>query len=220
MNLARASAAEFIGTSMLLAVIVGSGIMGESLAQGNQAIALLANSFATGCALFVLIATFSDASGAHFNPLVSVLARWEGSIATSTLLALVLAQVVGALAGVAIAHGMFEMAAWSPSLKVRTGWGQWLAEGVATFGLMVTIIGTRRFGTVVVAASVACYIAAAYWFTASTSFANPAVTLARALSPTFAGIAPSDVAGFVVAQLLGAIAGTLTAHALRLRGVP
>ena len=204
-SLARAALAEFIGTALLLAVVVGSGIMGERLAGGNDAVALLANSIATGCGLFVLILIFAPISGAHFNPLVTLLARIEKGISTSTLLLFVSIQIVAALAGVALAHGMFDLALWAPSVKPRPGVGQWLAEFVATFGLILTIVGCRRHGTVAVAAAVAAYICGAYWFTASTSFANPAVTLARALTPTFAGIAPMHVVGFVVAQCAGAL---------------
>ena len=204
-NLGRALLAEFVGTALLLAVIVGSGTMGERMAAGNDGIALLANSLATGCALFVLILVFAPISGAHFNPLVSLIARLEGDVTTTALLALAVTQVIAAFAGVALAHGMFDLALWAPSLKQRTGLGQWLAEGVATFGLVLTIMGSRRYGTVVVAAAVATYICAAYWFTASTSFANPVVTLARAFTPTFAGIAPSHVAAFVAAQCVGAM---------------
>lgn len=204
-NLGRVLVAEFIGTALLLAVIVGSGTMGERLAGGNDGIALLANSLATGCALFVLILVFAPISGAHFNPLVSLIARLEGGVTTTAFLALAVTQMSAAFAGVALAHGMFDLALWSPSLKQRTGLGQWLAEGVATFGLVLTIVGTRRYGTVAVAAAVATYICAAYWFTASTSFANPVVTLARAFTPTFAGIASGHVAAFVIAQCVGAM---------------
>ncbi len=198
------AAAEFLGTGLLLVVVVGSGIMGERLSGGNMAIALLANSFATGCGLFVLILVFAPVSGAHFNPLVSGLARVEGGIDSRTFGLFFLAQLTGAIAGVALAHAMFEMPLFALSSMRRTGAGQWLAEGVATSGLLLVILGVRRYGAVVAAAAVAVYIAGAYWFTASTSFANPVVTLGRALTPTFAGIAPGDIAGFVVAQLAGA----------------
>ena len=215
-GLGRALAAEFIGTALLLAVVVGSGTMGERTAAGNDAIALLANSVATGCALFVLIVVFAPVSGAHFNPLVSVMARLEGDLPSSALLLFAAAQLVGALAGVALAHAMFDLAPWAPSLRQRTGPGQWLAEGVATFGLLLAIVGCRRHGTVVVAAGVATYICAGYWFTASTSFANPAVTLARAFTPTFSGIAPAHVGGFVLAQCVGAAAALVMARLLGL----
>ena len=205
-SLARRAAAEFLGTGLLLAVVVGSGIMGERLSGGNNAIALLANSLATGCGLFVLILVFAPISGAHFNPLVSGLARLDGTIDSGTLVLFVLAQLSGAIAGVALAHAMFDLAALAPSLTQRTGAGQWLAEAVATFGLLLVITATTRYGVVTVAGSVGAYIASAYWFTASTSFANPAVTLGRALTPTFSGIAPAHVLGFVVAQFAGAVA--------------
>ena len=215
-NLGRVLLAEFVGTALLLAVIVGSGTMGERLAAGNDGIALLANSLATGCALFVLILVFAPISGAHFNPLVSLLARLEGDVTTTVLLALAVTQVVASFAGVALAHGMFDLALWTPSLRQRTGVGQWLAESVATFGLLLTIMGTRRYGAVAVAAAVATYICAAYWFTASTSFANPVVTLARAFTSTFAGIAPRHVAAFVAAQCFGAMVAFAIARPLRL----
>ncbi len=211
-ELAAAVAAEFIGTALLLAVVVGSGIMGERLAGGNVAIALLANSFATGCGLFVLIVIFARPSGSHFNPLVSILARIQGTLDGRGMALYIVAQVAGALAGVALAHGMFDLEPWTPSMRPRSGTGQWLAEAVATFGLVLAILGARRYGTVTVAAVVGAYIAGAYWFTASTSFANPAVTLARAFTPTFAGIAPVGVAGFVVAQAIGASAGAIVAR--------
>jgi len=204
-NLGRALLAEFVGTALLLAVIVGSGTMGERMAAGNDGIALLANSLATGCGLFVLILVFAPISGAHFNPLVSLIARLEGDVNTTALLALAVTQTIASFAGVALAHGMFDLVLWAPSPKQRTGLGQWLAEGVATFGLVLTIMGSRRYGAVTLAAAVATYICAAYWFTASTSFANPVVTLARAFTPTFAGIAPNHVAGFVAAQCVGAV---------------
>jgi glycerol uptake facilitator-like aquaporin len=211
---------EFVGTALLLAAIVGSGTMGERMAAGNDGIALLANSLATGCALFVLVLVFAPVSGAHFNPLVSLLARLEGDVTTPALLLLAATQVIAAFAGVALAHGMFDLALWAPSLKQRTGFGQWLAEGVATFGLVLAIMGSRRHGTVAVAAAVAAYICAAYWFTASTSFANPAVTLARAFTPTFAGIAPGHVAAFVAAQCVGAMAAYAMARFLGLDKQP
>jgi glycerol uptake facilitator-like aquaporin len=204
-NLGRALLAEFVGTALLLAAVVGSGTMGERLSATNDGIALLANSIATGCALFVLILVFAPISGAHFNPLVSLIARFEGRLTTPALSLFVVTQAIAAFAGVALAHGMFDLALWGPSLKPRTGLGQWLSEAVATFGLVLAIIGSRRHGTVAVAAAVATYICAAYWFTASTSFANPVVTVARAFTPTFAGIAPGHVAAFIAAQCMGAV---------------
>jgi glycerol uptake facilitator-like aquaporin len=200
----RRLAAEFVGTALLLAVVVGSGIMGERLANGNTAIALLANSLATGGGLFVLILTFAPVSGAHFNPLVTTGAALARTLSLPMATGYLAAQLAGALCGVALAHAMFEAPLWAPSATVRTGAGQWIAEAVATFGLVLTIRGTARYGIPVLAAAVGTYIAAAYWFTASTSFANPAVTIARAFTPTFSGIRPGDVAGFLVAQCFGA----------------
>ena len=169
--------AEFIGTALLLAVVVGSGIMGERLANGNNALALLANSVATGCGLFVLILIFAPVSGAHFNPLVTLVAWRHRELGGTAVAASIVAQVTGALGGVALAHAMFDLAPWIASERLRSGIGQWVAEAVATFGLVLAIIGTRRYGVVTLAAAVGTYIAGAYWFTASTSFANPAVTL-------------------------------------------
>ena len=200
----RAWLAEAVGTALLLAAVVGSGIMGEMLANGNAAIALLANSIATGCALYVLIVMFADVSGAHFNPLVTLAARLDRLISTFDALMRIAAQLIGAVAGVWLAHGMFQLPLWLPSTRPRTGAGQWLAEGVATFGLILTIRLVARRGVQAVAAAVATYITAAYWFTASTSFANPAVTVARAMTNTFSGIAADHVPGFIVAQLVGA----------------
>jgi glycerol uptake facilitator-like aquaporin len=215
--LARQAAAELIGTALLLAVVVGSGIMGERLAAGNTAIALIANSFATGCGLFVLILVLAPVSGAHFNPLITLVALAERATTPVAALLFIAAQLSGAVAGVALAHGMFELPAWGASLHVRTGAGQWLAEAVATCGLVLAIVGARRYGVVVTAAAVGVYIAAAYWFTASTSFANPAVTIARAMTPTFAGIEADGVAPFIAAQCLGAIVGYIIATTLGLR---
>ena len=206
--------AEAIGTAFLLAVIVGSGIMAERLAGGNIALALLANALATGAGLFALIMTLASVSGAHFNPAVSLAMRLRGELSTADTLGYVSAQVVGALAGVAIAHGMFDLPAFTLSQHVREGVSQVGSEFVATFGLVLVILGTARHGLLAVALSVAGYIMAAYWFTASTSFANPAVSLARAFTSSFAGIKPSGVPWFVVAQLLGAIAATGAARLL------
>lgn len=206
--------AEAIGTAFLLAVVVGSGIMAERLAGGNIALALLANALATGAGLFALIMTLASVSGAHFNPAVSLAMRLRGELSTADTLGYVSAQVVGALAGVAIAHGMFDLPAFTLSQHVREGVSQVGSEFVATFGLVLVILGTARHGLLAVALSVAGYIVAAYWFTASTSFANPAVSLARAFTNSFAGIKPSGVPWFVVAQLLGAIAATGAARLL------
>ena len=216
--LARGAAAELVGTALLLAVVVGSGIMGERLAAGNIAIALLANSFATGCGLFVLILVLAPVSGAHFNPLVTLLVLAERATTPAAALLFITVQLIGAVAGVALAHAMFELPAWGASSQVRSGTGQWLAEAVATGGLVLAIVGTRRYGVVVTAAAVGAYIAGAYWFTASTSFANPVVTIARSLTPTFAGIEAGGVPPFIAAQSAGAIVGYVIATALRLRG--
>lgn len=206
----RALAAEFIGSALLLAVVVGSGIMGEQLAGGNSAVALLANAVATGCGLVVLIVIFGPLSGAHFNPAVSAVFWARGDLRTTRFLVYLPAQVLGALAGVAIAHGMFDLPLVQTSQHARTGPAQWLAEWLATAGLLLTILGSLATRAAWTPLLVAAYITGAYWFTASTSFANPSVTLARAFTDTFAGIAPADVAGFVIAQLLGAaVAGAL-----------
>ncbi|RCS58119.1 aquaporin [Parvibium lacunae] len=199
---------ETLGTLILLAVVVGSGIMGEQLAQGNTAVALLANSLATGCALFVLITLFGPLSGAHFNPVVTLLSAWQKQLTWSQVPGYLIGQVVGALLGVALAHGMFDLALIQQSTHIRTGGPQWLGEITATAGLILVIQCIATRGKLeLTAACVALYITAAYWFTSSTSFANPAVTLARSFTNTFAGIAPSDVAGFVMAQLIGAGVG-------------
>ena len=216
-SLVRCAAAELVGTALLLAVVVGSGIMGERLAAGNAAIALLANSFATGCGLFVLILVLAPVSGAHFNPLITLIALAERATKPAAALLFIAAQLIGAVAGVALAHGMFELPPWGASLHVRSSTGQWLAEAVATCGLILAIVGTRRYGIVTTAAAVGAYIAGAYWFTASTSFANPVVTIARAMTPTFAGIEAGGVVPFIAAQCVGAIVGYAIATALRLR---
>jgi glycerol uptake facilitator-like aquaporin len=204
-NQARAVAGEFIGTALLLAAVVGSGIMGERLAGGNVAVALLANALATGAALVALIVTFGPISGAHFNPLVT-LVTLRGRGTSGTVTAFVAAQVAGAAAGVLLAHAMFEapLVAWST--HARSGFAQVLSEAVATFGLVGVIVSGSRRSPATVPFAVAAYIVAAYWFTASTSFANPAVTLARALTDTFAGIRPADVPWFIVGQSAGAAA--------------
>ena len=206
--------AEGLGTALLLAVVIGSGVMGERLAQGNTAIALLANAIATGAGLFVLIQMFAPVSGAHFNPAVSLVAAIDRAIAWRSAAYYMLAQTVGAMIGVAIAHLMFELPLYSLSVHERSGAAQVLSEFVATFGLVLTILGTTRHGTTVVALSVAAYITAAYWFTASTSFANPAVSLARAFSDTFAGIRLVDVPWFVFAQVAGACSAAWLARKL------
>ena len=207
-DLKRRAVAEALGTALLLATVVGSGIMGERLAGGNVALALLANTLATGAALVALILTFGAISGAHFNPAVTLADASQGGIAWHDVPAYVIAQVLGAFAGVAVAHGMFGEPVFSASTHARCGAAQLLAEFVATFGLLGVIWGTSRARADAVPFAVGAYITAAYWFTSSTSFANPAVTLARAASNTFAGIRPVDAPGFILAQLLGAAAAT------------
>jgi glycerol uptake facilitator-like aquaporin len=209
-SLARRLSAEALGTLFLLMTIIGSGIMGERLAGGNVAIALLANSLATGGALVVLILVFGPISGAHFNPAVTLAMMSQRDIRANEALLYVLVQVVAAFAGVAAAHFMFGEPVFSASIKVRTGPAQWASEFIATFGLLTIIWGCVRYHRLAITAvAVSAYIVSAYWFTSSTSFANPAVTLARAASNTFAGIRPDDIAGFLVAQLAGAMAATL-----------
>lgn len=208
-ELARKLIAEAVGTAFLLATVVGSGIMGEKLAGGNVAIALLANTIATGAALVASILTFGPVSGAHFNPAVTVADASQGGLRWSEVPGYVVAQLLGAFVGVAVAHLMFEeRAVFFASEHVRTGPAQWLSEFVATFGLLSVIWGCARRRPGLVPFAVGAYITAAYWFTSSTSFANPAVTLARAASDTFAGIRPIDAPGFIVAQLLGAATAT------------
>jgi glycerol uptake facilitator-like aquaporin len=206
--LLRRLVAEAVGTALLLAAVVGSGIMGERLAGGNVAVALLANTLATGAALVALILTFGPISGAQFNPAVTLADAWLGGVAWSDVLPYVGAQVAGAFAGVAAAHRMFELPLFFASQHARSGSAQVFSEFVATFGLLAVIWGCVRARPDAVPFAVAAYITAAYWFTASTSFANPAVTLARSASDTFAGIRPADAPGFIVAQLLGAVAAT------------
>lgn len=201
----RKLAAEALGSALLLATVVGSGIMGERLAGGNMAIALLANSLATGGALFVLIVMLAPISGAHFNPLVTMIEALSWRMPRREAPFYLAAQFAGAIAGVFIAHLMFELPLVYPSQHVRTGASQWFSEFVATFGLLSVILFGSRVRVNTVAAMVACYIAAAYWFTASTSFANPAVTLARSLTDTFSGICMSDAPMFMIAQVLGAL---------------
>ncbi|MEO7725961.1 MAG: MIP/aquaporin family protein [Burkholderiales bacterium] len=209
MSLTRRLVAEGLGTSFLLMIVIGSGIMGERLAGGNVALALLANSLATGCGLAVLIAVFAPMSGAHFNPAITLAMASQGEIAWCDVLPYVAMQIAAALAGVAAAHLMFAEPLFSAATRVRTDWHQWWSEFIATFGLMMLIWGCVRQKINATPFLIAAYITAAYWFTASTSFANPAVTIARATSNTFAGIRPDDVLCFVIAQFLGAIAATL-----------
>jgi glycerol uptake facilitator-like aquaporin len=201
---ARRAAGEALGTALLLAAVVGSGIMGERLAQGNVAIALLANSLATGFALIALIVAFGERTGAHFNPLVTAALVLRGDFDRHELLPYVAGQTAGAMLGVIVAHVMFDLPLLHAPTKVRTGFGQWLGEAVATFGLVFLVLSLTRRNARAAPFAVGGYIAAAYWFTSSTSFANPAVTLARGFTDTFAGIGLANVPAFVVAQILGA----------------
>lgn len=214
----RKLVAEFLGTALLLAGVVGSGIMGAALADGNDAIALLANAAATAGVLYVLITILGPVSGAHFNPAVSLAMRLRGQLGNRELLGFVAMQLVGAIAGVLLAHAMFNLPLLQPGIHVRTGAAQWLSEGVAAFGLLLTILLGVRHRSQAVPALVAAYIFAAYWFTASTSFANPAVTVARALTQSFAGIRPVDVAPFVVAQVGGAMLALVAERLLQPQG--
>jgi glycerol uptake facilitator-like aquaporin len=210
-TLARRFVAEWLGTALLLAAVVGSGIMAQKLAGGNVAIALLCNTIPTGAILVVLILIFGPISGAHFNPAVTATFAWRGELSWSLAGLYVVAQIAGGIAGVWAAHLMFELPVLQLSLTQRTGAGQWIAEGVATFGLLLTILGCAARTPSAIPYAVGLYITSAYWFTASTSFANPAVTVARSLSDTFAGIAPSGILAFVAAQLLGAALAALLA---------
>jgi len=206
-DISRRLAAEALGTGLLVATVVGSGIMAARLAGGNMAIALLANTIPTGAILVVLITILGPISGAHFNPAVSLVMAWRGALARSEALAYVAMQVAGGCLGTLVAHAMFDLPLLQLSTTARTGPAQWFAEFVAAFGLLVTILGCLAARPERVPTAVGLYITAAYWFTASTSFANPAVTVARALTDTFAGIAPAHVAAFVAVQLAGAFAG-------------
>ena len=208
-QLTKRVVSEFIGTAMLLAVVVGSGIMGERLAAGNVALALLANSLATGAGLVAIILTFGPISGAHFNPAVTIADAWQGGLRWSEVPGYVIAQVLGGLAGVAAAHIMFGLPLFTMSTKARAGFPLQFSEAIATFGLLAVIWGCSRKRVEAVPFAVAAYITSAYWFTASTSFANPAVTIARSLTDTFAGVRPSDVGGFIVAQFFGAVLATI-----------
>ena len=198
-------AAEFIGTAFLLATVVGSGIMAEYLAGGNEAIALLGNTIPTGAILVVLITMLGPISGAHFNPAVTLAFLLKRHITHSLALSFILAQIAGGLIGVLVAHGMFDENLIQVSAKIRTGGGQWFAEGIATFGLVFTILATLQFNKSAVPMAVGLYITAAYWFTASTSFANPAVTIARSFTDSFSGIRPQDAPGFIAAQIVGSL---------------
>ncbi len=201
--------AEFIGTAGLLATVIGSGIMGEALAGGNVAIALLGNTIATGAMLVVLIWVFGPISGAHFNPAVTIAFALRGEISSRDSASYILVQVLGGLVGMIVAHLMFDLSLLQESTKVRTGLGKWAAEGVATFGLVATILGCLRARPDAVAMAVGLYITAGYWFTASTSFANPAVTVARSFTDTFSGIQPGDAPAFIGMQFAGAVLAVL-----------
>jgi glycerol uptake facilitator-like aquaporin len=208
MTLAKRLVAEGLGSALLLAVVVGSGIMAERLAGGNVALALLANALATGAGLVALILMFGTISGAHFNPVVSLSEAWQRNMPGREVAPYIVVQVLGAFAGVVVAHLMFGLPVITPSEHVRAGGAQWFSEFVATFGLVAVIIGCSRSRPAMTPFAVAAYITSAYWFTASTSFANPAVTLARAATDTFAGIRPVDTGGFILAQLAGGAAAT------------
>lgn len=211
----RSAAAEAVGTALLLAAVVGSGIMGERLAQGNAAIALLANSFATGFALIALIVALAPRSGAHLNPVVTLALWMRGRFAAGSVAPYVIAQFIGALLGVLAAHAMYEMPLVQASQTVRSGPGQWWSEVVATFGLVFLVLSLDRKSSWAAPFAVGSYIAAAYWFTASTSFANPAVTLARGFTATFAGIGLGNVAAFVASQLVGGALAIVADRGLR-----
>jgi glycerol uptake facilitator-like aquaporin len=210
----KSAASEFLGTMLLLTTVVGSGIMGESLSGGNAAIALLANALATGAMLFVLINIFGPLSGAHFNPVVTFAMAATGRLPKSNIAPYVAAQIAGAITGVILAHAMFDLSLVQASQKIRWGSGQWVAEATATFGLLLTIFGLLRHKAELIPQAVSLYIVGAYWFTASTSFANPAVTLARSLTNTFAGIAPSCVVAFITAQIVGAFLAVFVSQKL------
>jgi len=209
-DLPRRLVAETLGTAMLLATVVGSGIMAENLAGGNVAIALLGNTIPTGAILVVIITIFGPVSGAHFNPAVTLSFLIRREITIGAAIAYVAVQIIGGIIGTWSAHLMFAQELFQLSSHVRTGGAQWFSEGVATFGLVATILSTLRWRPEAVAYMVGLYITAAYWFTASTSFANPAVTIARSLTDTFSGIYPAHAPGFILAQLVGAVVATLT----------
>jgi glycerol uptake facilitator-like aquaporin len=207
-------AAEALGSFFLFTAVVGSGIMAARLSGGNDGVALLANAIATGAVLYVLIGMLGPVSGAHFNPAVSLVCAIRGDIGRTDLMLYIGIQIAFGILGVLAAHAMFDLPLLQASMRVRTGAGQWLSEGIATFGLVLTILGTLRHRPDTVPAAVALYITSAYWFTSSTSFANPAITIARALTDSFAGIAPADVPAFVVAQIAGALVALMTGRYL------
>jgi glycerol uptake facilitator-like aquaporin len=219
-TLRQRTLAEFLGSVALLMIVVGSGHMGESLAQGNAAVALLANSTATGLGLWLLIELLGPISGAHFNPAVSLVCAWRGELPARDATLYTLAQIGGAILGVVLAHLMFDLPALQIGIKTRSGTGQWLSETVATAGLLLTILLGRKVRPAAVPALVGAWIAGAYWFTASTSFANPAVTIARSFTTTFAGIRPADVPGFICAQAAGSVVAMLLASLLLQRVKP
>ena len=210
----RAVASEFLGTLLLFATVVGSGIMGETLSGGNIAVALLANALATGAMLFVLINIFGSTSGAHFNPAVTVAMAATGRLTVSRVVPFIVAQLAGGILGVILAHAMFDLPLLQVSTKVRWGTGQWVAEATAIFGLLLTIFGLLRSKSDIIPQAVALYIVGAYWFTASTSFANPAITIARSVTNTFSGIAPSCALAFIAAQIAGGVLAVLAAQKL------
>lgn len=210
----RKLAAEALGTLLLVCTVVGSGIMAVNLAQGNDAVALLGNTIATGAILYVLITIFGPISGAHFNPVVSLVFRLRGELGNNVFWAYVGAQLMGGLLGTALAHAMFELALFTPSVNIRAGHGQFLAETVATFGLVMTILGGLKYRAEAVPMLVGLYITAGYWFTASTSFANPAVTLARGFTDSFSGIRPTDMPLFWLAQFIGAVLALIAMRAV------
>ena len=210
----RKLAAEALGTLLLVCTVVGSGIMAVNLAQGNDAVALLGNTIATGAILYVLITIFGPISGAHFNPAVSLVFRLRGELGNNVFWAYVGAQLMGGLLGTALAHAMFELALFTPSVNIRAGHGQFLAETVATFGLVMTILGGLKYRAEAVPMLVGLYITAGYWFTASTSFANPAVTLARGFTDSFSGIRPTDMPLFWLAQFIGAALALIAMRAV------
>ena len=213
-SLGRRLIAEALGSFFLFATVIGSGIMAEALAQGNDAVALIGNTAATGAILFVLINMLGPISGAQMNPAVSLVAASRGEIGWGDAGAYIVTQLAGGILGMLAAHAMFDLPLLQISDKARTGSGQWLSEGIATFGLALTIWGTTKYRPTAIPASVALYITAAYWFTASTSFANPAITVARSLTDSFSGIAPGDAPGFIIAQLVGAALAALVIRAL------